>query len=171
MLLVAQQYNHKDHNLDRSSFKHFKRLTSNHEGLNQDEVQRISKNPSQLIIGSWKLWREFCWLYKNQWRQSHERGPHTDVGSYLNLDVGLKLDARIVFQRKCWLYQAGDTKVIFNTKRNSRTDHQNEDLSSVWGENLKVCIAKFSWINKKLEQLKISITRERRHSSSDLLFV
>jgi len=41
----------------------------------------------------------------------------------------------------------------------------------VQGGKLKENIAKFSWINEKLQQFQIQNTRERRHSRSDLLFV
>jgi len=52
------------------------------------------------------------------------------LGLYPNSDASLKPDARIVFQLKHKLHQAGDAKVTFTTKRDSRVNHQNVDQSS-----------------------------------------
>jgi len=49
---------------------------------------------------------------------------------HFNLNTDLKIDARVVFQLKRRLHQAGDAKVAFNTKHGSHVDHQNTSLSS-----------------------------------------
>ena len=51
-------------------------------------------------------------------------------GLFPNLDVGLKPDTRMVFQLKQRVHQQGDAKVMFNTQRDNRVDHQNAGLSS-----------------------------------------
>ena len=51
-------------------------------------------------------------------------------GLHFNSNVILKTDTRVVFQLKYGLHQAGEVKVAFNTKRDSRVDHQNAGLSS-----------------------------------------
>ena len=51
-------------------------------------------------------------------------------GSHFNLNADFKANTRVVFQLRCRLYQVGDVKIEFNTKLDSRVDHQNANLSS-----------------------------------------
>ena len=80
---------------------------------------------------------------------------HVSIFSYIFTIVGMRLQVTLIISCDFLLYFTSLITCI---------------PSWVYGEECWKCIANFSWINEKLQPLKSQL-QERRHSSSDLLFV